>query len=127
MENKDKQKYCVGCEMWFFDNERQPKKQRFRELVSLHGKQNVTLKDNHTGKDGVEQFNPSSTEIQKNPKPININVDLSANVINILQMKLVHLSNQLAVTTDLSQTEKLLGCIKVCIENISAAKGIFKN
>ena len=42
-------------------------------------------------------------------------------------MKLVHLSNQLAVTTDLSQNEKLLSCIKVCIENINAAKAIFQN
>ena len=115
MENKDKQKYCVGCEMWFFDNERPSKKQRFRELVSLQGKQNVTLKENPN----------VSTEIQKIPKPVDINFDLSGNVIEILQMKLVHLSNQLSVTTDLTQNEKLLDCIKICMENIEAARGIF--
>ena len=118
MESKDKQKYCVGCEMWHFDNER-PKKQRFRELVPLQGKQNLKLKDNPK----------ITTEIQKIPKPIDINIDFnySGNVIHILQMKLVHLSNQLSVTTDLSQTEKLLNCIKICIDNISSAKGLFKN
>ena len=102
--------------MWHFDNER-PQKQRFRELVSLQGKQNIKLKENPK----------VSTEVQKVPKPIDIEFNLSGNVINILQMKLVHLSNQLSVTTDLSQTEKLLNCIKVCIDNISAAKVIFKN
>lgn len=115
MESKDKQKYCVGCEMWFFDNER-PKKQRFGELVSLHGKQNVKLKENPN----------ISNEVQKIPKPIDIKIDLSGNVINILQMKLVHLSNQLSVTTDLTETERLLSCIKICLENISAAKGLCK-
>ena len=116
MESKEKQKYCVGCEMWHFDNER-PKKQRFGELVSLQGKQNVKLKENAN----------ASTEVQKIPKPVDIKFDFSGNVINILQMKLVHLSNQLSVTTDLSQTEKLLNCINVCIGNISAAQAIFKN
>ena len=115
MENKDKQKYCVGCEMWHFVNER-PKKQRFGELVSLQGKQNIKLKNNTT----------ASTEVQKDTKPIDINYDLSGSVINILQMKLVQLSQELSTTTDLYQTEKLLGCIKVCIGNISAAKGLFK-
>ena len=116
MESKDKQKYCVGCEMWHFDNERS-KKQKFRELVSLQGKQNIKLKENPT----------VSTVIQNIPKPIGIEFNYSGNVINILQMKLVHLSNQLSVTTDLSQTEKLLNCIKICIDNISSAKGIFNN
>ena len=111
MENNDKQKYCVGCEMWHFVNER-PKKQRFGELVSLKGKQNMKLK------------NTASTEVHKATKPLDIKYNLSGSVVNILQMKLVLLSQQLSTTTDLSQTEKLLGCIKICIENIVAAKEI---
>ena len=126
MESKDKQKYCVGCEMWFFDNER-PKKQRFTELVSLQGKQNVVLKENPKVSNEVQTPEATNNKLQKCPKPINIDIDLSANVLNILHMKLVQLSTQLSVTTDLSQTQTLLNCIQVCIGNISAAKGIFKN
>ena len=127
MESKDKQKYCVGCEMWFFDNERAPKKQRFTELVSLQGKQNVVLKENPKVSNEVDTPETAHNKLSKIPKPIDINIDLSANVLNILHMKLVQLSTQLSVTTDLTQTQTLLNCIQVCIGNISAAKGIFKN
>jgi len=111
MKNFDGQKYCVGCEAWHFDNER-PKKQRFGELVSLAGKQNIQLK------------NTKTTEVQKIPKKVECNFNLSNNVIACLQMKLAFLSSELNNVTDLDETQKLLNCIKICIENINGAKGI---
>lgn len=111
MKNFDGQKYCVGCESWHFDNER-PKKQRFGELVSLHGKQNIQLKNNTT------------TEVSKLPKNLDCKYNLSNNVVTCLQLKLAYLTTQLNSITDLDETQKILNCIKVCIENINAAKSL---
>jgi len=99
--------------MWHFNNER-PKKQRYAELVSLKGKQNLKLKNNQN-----DLF-----KIQKINKSINANTNLSQNVVNILMVKLFHLSQQLLITNDLLQIEKLLDCINKCIENIKGAKQI---
>ncbi len=111
MKNFDGQKYCVGCEAWHIEHER-PKKQKFGELVSLQGKQNIQLK------------NTKTTEIQKVPKQIEHQFNLSGNVISCLQMKLAYLSSELNNTTDLDETQKILNCIKVCIENINSAKAL---
>lgn len=111
MKNFDGQKYCVGCESWHFDSERS-KKQRFGELVSLQGKQNMQLK------------NPKTTEISKLPTNLNCLFNLSNSVVTCLQLKLAYLTNQLSSITDLDDTQKLLLCIKTCIENINAAKAM---
>lgn len=111
MKNYDGQKYCVGCEAWHFDNERS-KKQRFGELVSLQGKQNIQLK------------NTKTTEVQKIPKKLDYNFNLSNNVVTCLQMKLAYLTSELNNVTELDETQKLLNCIKICIENINAAKAL---
>ncbi len=111
MKNYDGQKYCVGCEAWHFDNERS-KKQIFGELVSLHGKRNIQLK------------NVQTTEVQKIPKKLDCNFNLGNNVVTCLQMKLAYLTSELNNITDLDETQKILNCIKVCIENINAAKNL---
>lgn len=109
MRNFDGQKYCVGCESWHFDHER-PKKQRFGELVSLSGKQNIQLK------------NKITTEVQKLPKNLDTKFTLSSNVITSLKVKLAYLTSELNSITDLDDSLKLLNCIKVCIEDIEAAR-----
>lgn len=111
MRNFEGQTYCVGCESWHFENER-PKKQKFGELVSLHGKQNIQLKTKGT------------TEVQKIPKNLDCNYNLNNNVVNCLHMKLAYLTSQLNNITDLDETEKVLKCIKLCIKNINSAKSL---
>jgi hypothetical protein len=105
MRNLNGQKYCVGCEAWHFDKEH--KKQKFGELVSLHGKQNIQVKP---------------TEVQKIPKPLNFNkFSISQQVLQSLHVKLAYLSNQLNNETDLEKTRQILECMKLCMENIQAA------
>ncbi len=98
------QKYCVGCEMWHFDKE--AKKQKFTELVSLEGKQNVQIKP---------------TDVQKMSKPLNINYQLNTNVLQSLKIKLVYLSNLLNNETDVSKSKEILECMRLCMGNIQTA------
>jgi hypothetical protein len=99
------QKYCVGCESWHFDTERQ--KMKYGELVSLEGKQRVQLKP---------------TDLQKLPKQMNYNkFSINQQVLQSLNIKLIYLSTQLNIETDLLKTKEILECIKLCMENIRTA------
>jgi hypothetical protein len=102
MRNPNGQKYCVGCEAWHFDKERQ--KQKYGELVSLQGKQNLQLKP---------------TDVQKLPKPIKFSMNQT--VVQSLQIKLVYLSNQLNNETDLTKTKQILESMRLCLDNIQLA------
>jgi hypothetical protein len=100
------QKYCVGCESWHFEKER-PKKQKFGELVSLQGKQNIQVKP---------------TEIQKCPKSLNFNkISISQEVVQSLQVKLLYLASQLNNETDVCKTKTILESMKLCMENLAIA------
>lgn len=114
MKNFDGQKYCCGCEMWHFERDR-PVKQKFGELVSLKGKQNVQVKSTTT-----------HTEVSKLPPKNNIEFTYNPeqNVLRSLQMKLIYLSNTLNNESDLNKTKVNLECIKLCIENIQIAKNL---
>jgi hypothetical protein len=104
MKNSNGQKYCVGCEMWHFDKEIQ--KQKFTELVSLEGKQNIQIKP---------------TDVQKMPKPMNINYQLNTNIVQSLKVKLAYLSNLLNSEIDVAKSKAILDCMKLCMENINTA------
>ena len=104
MKSPNGQKYCVGCEAWHFDKEQ--KRQKFTELVSLEGKQNIQVKP---------------TDVQKLPKGLNINFSLNSNVIQSLNIKLAYLGNLLNNETDLEKTKHILECMKICMENIQIA------
>jgi uncharacterized Zn finger protein (UPF0148 family) len=108
MRNSQGQKYCCGCEMWHVDQDR-PKKQRFGELVALHGKQNIQLKDS------------TSTELSKIN---NIEIHFSTNLQQSLQLKLIYLSSLLNNESDLNKTRQILDSIKLCMENIKNAKDL---
>jgi uncharacterized Zn finger protein (UPF0148 family) len=108
MKDQLGQKYCAGCEMWHIDQDR-TRKQRFGELVSLQGKQNITMK-------GHSQ----STELSKVSKPFEFNV--YKNVVQSLQLKLVYLSTLLNAESDLNKTQQILECMRLCMENIKNAK-----
>jgi hypothetical protein len=105
MKSPNGQKYCVGCEAWHFDKER-PQKQKYGELVSLHGKQGIQL---------------LPTDVQKMPKQINFKYTLNQQVLQSLNVKLAYLSNQLNAETDLIKTKDILECMKLCMENICTA------
>jgi hypothetical protein len=104
MKSPNGQKYCVGCEMWHFDMEVQ--KQKFTELVSLEGKQNIQVKP---------------TDVQKIPKPINFNYQLNTNIVQSLKVKLAYLSNLLNAETDIDGSKAILECMRLCMENIQTA------
>ncbi len=108
MKNLEGQVYCVGCEMWHFDKQRQVK-QKFGELVALQGKQNIQIKH---------------TEISKLPHTIDFNFTLSKSVLSSLKLKLVYLSNLLNNENDLNKIQEILETMKICLENIQAAKNI---
>lgn len=111
MRNLDGQKYCCGCEMWHFDKDR-PVKQRFTELVSLKGKQNVQLPSKHT-------------EVSKlPPKNMEFNYTLNKSVIQALQLKLAYLTNILNSESDLTKSRDILECIRMCMDNIQMAKSL---
>ncbi len=109
MRNLDGQKYCCGCEMWHFDKDR-PVKQRFGELVSLKGKQNI-------------QTMPTHTEVSL-PNKKEFNFSLGKSVVQSLQLKLAYLSNILNSESDLGKSKEILDCIQVCMNNISLAKSL---
>ena len=100
------QKYCVGCEAWHFEKERQ-EKQKYTELVSLQGKQNIQLKP---------------TEIQNMPKQINYNLALYQSVLKSLHLKLAYYSNLLNTENDINKSIEILEAMKLCMDNIAAAK-----
>jgi hypothetical protein len=105
MRNPNGQKYCVGCEAWHFDKER-PQKQKYTELVSLQGKQNIQLKP---------------TEVQNVPKQINYNYALSQNVLQNLHLKLAYYSTMLNKENDIGKSKEILEAMKLCMENIVIA------
>jgi uncharacterized Zn finger protein (UPF0148 family) len=111
MRNFDGQKYCCGCEMWHFDKDRKVK-QKFGELVSLKGKQNIQVKENRS----------VHTEVSKLPS--NIKISFSNSVIQALQMKLAYLANTLNTESDLSKTKDILECMRLCMDNIMMAKSM---
>jgi uncharacterized Zn finger protein (UPF0148 family) len=100
------QRYCVGCEAWHFIA-KERRNMKYGELVSLEGKQDLQLKP---------------TDIQKLPKQMNYNkFSINQQVLQSLNVKLVYLSNQLNLETDLLKTKEILECIKLCMENIRTA------
>ncbi len=113
MKSPDGQKYCVGCEMWHFDKEKKVK-QKFGELVSLKGKQNIQIK-------------PQSSEVSKIQPPVNFNLTLNKSVLNSLQMKLAYLSNILNNELDISKTKEILESMRICMENIQSANNLNYN
>ena len=78
-------KYCVNCETWNFDNNK-PKYCKFRDLVSLQGKQNVVLKDD------------SKNQIQL--PTVNTPWTFDVDVGSTLNLKLVYLNSLLKHETD---------------------------
>ena len=110
MRNFDGQKYCCGCEMWHFDKDRV--KQKFGELVSLKGKQNLQVMENRS----------NHTEVSKLPS--NIKISFSNSVIQALQVKLAYLSNTLNSETDTVKTKDILECMRLCMDNIMIAKSM---
>lgn len=111
MRNFEGQKYCCGCEMWHFDKDR-PVKQKFGELVSLKGKQNIQVIDNRT----------THTEVSKLTN--NKKVSFSLSVIQALQLKLAYLSNQLNSESDINKTKGILESMRLCMDNIMMAKSM---
>jgi len=112
MRNLEGQKYCCGCEMWHFDKER-PVKQKFAELVSLKGKQNVQIKPN-TQHTEVSKITPK--------KNIDFNMNMNGGVLQALQLKLAYLANQLNSEVDLTKTKQILENINLCLNNMELAK-----
>jgi hypothetical protein len=117
MKNHDGQTYCVNCETWIFDKEKSAKKQRFGEIVSvkdLQNNQKIQLKEN-----------PQNSQLSK------IQSDkvftFEKQVVTSLQLKLVYLTNLLNNESDIYKIEKYLQLIKMNIENINAAKALFKS
>jgi hypothetical protein len=106
MRSPNGQKYCVGCEAWHFEKERQ-QKQKYTELVSLNGKQNIQLKQ---------------TEIQNIPKQVNYNISLHQTVLQSLHLKLAYYSNLLNQENDIKASKEILEAMKLCLENIAATK-----
>jgi len=94
MRNTDGQVYCVGCESWVYPNQLSPKKQRFGELVSLKGKQNMKLKNDKSDL----QLKNDHTDLAKVYPGSYFNV--GNNVRGILERKLVYLANLLDKETD---------------------------
>lgn len=116
MKNFDGQVYCVGCESWIFHKEKSARKQQFGEIVALKDLQNnqkIQLKEN-----------PQNTQLSNihTSKPFTV----EKQVITSLQMKLVYLTNLLNNESDIYKIEKYLQLIKLNIEDISAAKTLFK-
>ena len=112
MKNHDGQTYCVSCESWIFEKEKSAKKQKFGELVSLQGKQNIKpkdLKDSHN--EIAKVYEKSFFTVEKH-------------VVTSLQLKLIYLSNLLNSESDIYRIEKYLQLIKLCIEDIKEAKAI---
>jgi len=111
MKSPDGQRYCVGCEMWHFEKEKKVK-QKFGELVALQGKQNIQLKSR-------------ATEVSTLPKNnVNFNLTLNKNILNSLQLKLAYLSNLLNTESNIDKTKEILECMKICMDNIQAAKNL---
>ncbi len=111
MKSPDGQRYCVGCEMWHFEKEKKVK-QKFGELVALQGRQNIQLKSR-------------ATEVSTLPKNnVNFNLTLNKNVLNSLQLKLAYLSNQLNTESNIDKTKEILECMKICMDNMQAAKNL---
>ena len=111
MKSPDGQRYCVGCEMWHFEKEKKVK-QKFGELVALQGRQNIQLKSR-------------TTEVSTLPKNnVNFNLTLNKNVLNSLQLKLAYLSNQLNTESNIDKTKEILECMKICMDNMQAAKNL---
>lgn len=105
MKSPNGQKYCVGCEAWHFEKERS-QKQKYTDLVSLQGKQNIQLKP---------------TELQKIPQNINYNNTLHQNVLQSLHYKLAYYSRLLNDESDTGKSKEILECMKLCMENIVIA------
>ena len=115
MKSPDGQKYCVGCEMWHFDKEKVVK-QKFGELVSLKGKQNIQLKSTQ------------SCEVSKvHQNPADFNLTLNKTVLNSLQLKLSYLSNILNNEKEINKTKEILECMRICMENIQSANNLNYN
>jgi uncharacterized Zn finger protein (UPF0148 family) len=115
MKSPDGQKYCVGCEMWHFDKEKKVK-QKFGELVSLKGKQNIQLKSTQSSE---------VSKIQQNP--VDFNITLNKTVLNSLQMKLAYLSNILNNEKEINKSKEILECMRICMENIQTANSLNYN
>jgi len=115
MKSPDGQKYCVGCEMWHFDKEKKVK-QKFGELVSLKGKQNIQLKTTQSSE---------VSKIQQNP--VDFNLTLNKSVLNSLQMKLAYLSNILNNEKEINKSKEILECMRICMENIQTANSLNYN
>ena len=115
MKSPDGQKYCVGCEMWHFDKEKKVK-QKFGELVSLKGKQNIQLKTTQSSE---------VSKIQQNP--VDFNITLNKTVLNSLQMKLAYLSNILNNEKEINKSKEILECMRICMENIQTANSLNYN
>ena len=90
-------KYCVNCETWIFDNNK-PKYCKFRDLVSLEGKQNVVLKD-----DSKAQIQLPHSFI-----PLKFDVDITAT----LELKLVYFNSLLKKEDNVQTITSLVSGIK---------------
>lgn len=116
MKNHDGQTYCVNCETWIFEQKKSAKKQRFGEIVAvkdLQNNQKIQLKEN-----------PENTQLSNiQPKKV---FTFEKQVVTSLQMKLVYLTNLLNAESDIYKIEKYLQLIKINIEDINAAKALFK-
>jgi hypothetical protein len=102
---KTNQKYCPGCEIWYFEHERP--KQKFGELVTLP-KQDIVLK-----KTDLAKRNDNSYHFLHNQS-----------IIQSLQTKLYFLSTLLNNETDVGKIKEILTTMKVCLEDISIATGL---
>ena len=102
LRSLDGNKYCVNCESWIFDKERQ--KQKFTELVIK----------------GVQSLEVKEQGLQKMPKKIfDFNyLPNKENIINSLRIKMGYLSSVLNETRDMDKTNSILQNIKLCVEDI---------
>jgi uncharacterized Zn finger protein (UPF0148 family) len=117
MRNTDGQVYCVGCESWIFESHISPKKQRFGELVSLHGKQNLKVKNEHSE---IQLKNEHSELAKMSAHPNYLSWD--KNIRGMLEKKLVYLTNLLEKETDINKIKTMLESIHLCSQSINSIK-----
>jgi hypothetical protein len=111
LQSSNGDKYCVGCEAWYFDRQR-PQKQKLGELIPISSlKREIQLIKN------------SDKQIQKSNK-YGFDYVINQTTLQCLQTKLYFLISLLNTQSDITQIKEILDTIKICLENIKLAKNL---
>lgn len=107
-DNITKQVYCVGCEAWVINKEREriKEKVKFNEVVSLEGRRNIALKESK-----------KNNEVSK--LEINSSKDFP-NFREILENKLISMSHWLKNETDPDKCNSILDAMKKIMEMLKS-------